>query len=134
VIAVGEFARIEQRTSWPIMEARKGRLTVELSPPNVWSDFEKFTDTAGKAGATDRGGDVPELSCQVEVAEVEVFHRALEHDDAEVLARIDTAEQVLQTLIHCVVDNIEGGIVEYHSPVGGSLLDHPQRGRYRSHD
>src|ERR1700738_4737634 len=113
--------------------ADESRIPCDADNPRSRQSYERIHQDR-KAGGTDRGGDVPELSCQVEVAEVEVLHRALEHDDAEVLARIDTAEQVLKTLIHCVVDNIEGGIVEYHSPVGGSLLAHPQRGRYPSHD
>src|SRR5882762_2576683 len=87
-----------------------------------------------KAGRTDRGGDVAELAGQVEVAQVKVLHRALEHDDAEARACIKTGKQALQTPIHVVVDNVEGRIVEHHSPESGSLFDHAQRRRHRSHD
>src|SRR5579862_7546731 len=72
------------------------------------------------------GHDVSEIARQIEVRQVEVRNRALENNDTQGLSGIHPDKKVLEGLEDIRIDDIEGRIVEYDSPVRTRFLDHPQ--------
>ena len=58
---------------------------------------------------------------------VEVRKSAFENNDAQTLSRLHADKKVLEGLEDIPVDDIEGRIVEYGSPVPRCFLNHPHR-------
>src|SRR5580704_1586012 len=77
----------------------------------------------------------PILARQIEVRQVEVHKGALENNHTQTFSSLHPDKKVLKGLEDIEVDDIEGRIVEYGSPVPRRFLDHPHGCRIRfGHD
>src|SRR5438270_1882893 len=76
-----------------------------------------------EAGGPGNLEEAEALRRQFEVGNVELRVRALEDDDTQVRAGVDSSEQILEAFEHSGAHDVEGRVVEYNPPVRGCLLD-----------
>src|SRR5260221_4112628 len=95
--------------------ARAPHATSDLRDADHWRSGE--TDERirqdREARRSDGGGDVARLAGQIEVGEVELRVRALEHYDTQARAGVHARKQILEALEYCGVDDVERRIVEH---------------------
>src|SRR5580704_7331216 len=92
-------------------------------------DTHKRIHQNRQAGRPDGRGDVPRLTGQIKVGEIEIGNRALEHDDAETLTGVQPNKQILQAVKDRRVQDVERWIVEHDLPVRRRFLDDSHRRR-----
>src|SRR5260370_34495324 len=97
------------------------------------TDYRRLGDTHERihqnrqTGRPDGRGDVPRLTGQIKVGEIEVGNRALEHDDAETLTGVHPNQQILQAVKDRRLQDVERRILAHDFPVCRLVLAHTHR-------
>src|SRR6266478_5251965 len=82
-----------------------------------------------EAGSPDSSHDVPYLTGQIKVRQIEIRVRALEYHDTQARAGAHSSQQFLKAFEYRGVDDVERRVIEHSPPVRRRFLNDPHRHR-----